>query len=180
MTLRDVCTTVQDGEHATVKRVENGKLFISARNIKADHQIILDTVTYVNEESYEKIRKRFFPQAGDILLTCAGTIGNSAIVPPMPPFVADRGLTMLRPKSEIISTKYLHACITSDYVQSQMKQNVRATALAHLYSKQINAIKVIVPPLSLQKQFSTIIEQADKSKYVAQKATKNIRTYGIL
>ena len=168
--LKDICSVIQDGEHATVKRVDEGHLFISARNIKTDHQIVLDTVTYVNDENFAKIRKRFAPQKGDILLTCAGTIGNSAIVPDLPPFVADRGLTMLRPDESMVLSEYLHACIASDYVQEQMRQGTHATALAHLYLNKINALKVVVPPVGVQEEFARFLQQSDKSKFEAQQA----------
>lgn len=169
--LKDICSVIQDGEHATVKRVDEGHLFISARNIKTDHQIVLDTVTYVNDENFAKIRKRFAPQKGDILLTCAGTIGNSAIVPDLLPFVADRGLTMLRPDESMVLSEYLHACIASDYVQEQMRQGTHATALAHLYLNKINALKVVVPPVGVQEEFAGFLQQSDKSKFVAYQAT---------
>ena len=171
--LKDVCSIIQDGEHATVKRVDEGHLFITARNIKTDHQIVLDTVTYVNDENFTRIRKRFSPQKGDILLTCAGTIGNSAIVPDLTPFVADRGLTMLRADENKVLSEYLHACIMSDFVQEQMRH---ATALAHLYLNKINAIRIVVPPIEKQKEFTELLQQSDKSKFVAIHTTKSCLT----
>lgn len=44
----------------------------------------------------------------------------------------------------------------------------------------LESYRVAVPPIDLQEQFAAFVTQADKSKYVAQKATTNIRTYGIL
>ena len=174
LSLKDVCSIIQDGEHATVKRVDKGNLFISARNIKTDHQIVLDTVTYINDENFAKIRKRFAPKKDDILLTCAGTIGNSAIVPELPPFVADRGLTMLRPDDSKVLSEYLHASIVSDYVQEQMRQGTQATALAHLYLNKINAIKIIVPTIEKQKEFVEFLQQSDKSKFELTQAISRI------
>ena len=39
---------------------------------------------------------------------------------------------------------------------------------------------ITLPPISLQEEFERFFLQTDKSKYVAQKATTNIKTYGIL
>ena len=172
--LSDICSIIQDGEHATVKRTDVGNLFISSRNIKADHSIVLDAVTYISDSDFERIRKRFAPEQGDIILTCAGTIGNSAIVPQMAPFVADRGLTMIRPNKEIIGSIYLHACILSSYVQQQMQVGIHATALAHLYLNKINALRVIVPPLPEQKRFESLTSQTDKSKLAIRQALESI------
>ncbi len=172
--LSETCSIIQDGEHATVKRVDEGHLFISARNIKVDHSIVLDAVTYVDDEVYGKIRKRFSPETGDILLTCAGTIGNVAIVPVMEPFVADRGLTMLRAKKDILLPEYLLLCLASNYVQNQMRQGTHATALAHLYLNKIRNILIVVPPLSKQEDFVSLLKQTDKSKLAAKQALESL------
>ena len=172
--LSETCSIIQDGEHAAVKRVDEGHLFISARNIKVDHSIVLDTVTYVDDEIYEKIRKRFSPEAGDVLLTCAGTIGNVAIVPVMEPFVADRGLTMLRAKKDMLLPEYLLLCLVSNYVQNQMRQGTHATALAHLYLNKIRNISIVVPPLSKQEEFVSFLKQTDKSKLAIRQALDSL------
>ena len=162
--MKEVCSVIQDGEHSTVKRVDEGHLFLSARNVKLDHNIVLEPVTYVDDERFAKIRKRFAPQAGDVLLTCAGTIGNAAVVPDMEPFVADRGVTMLRPQTGILNSQYLLAFFFSDFAAEQMRRGTKATALAHLYLKQINELRIILPPIELQNQFADFVKQTDKSK----------------
>ena len=172
--LSEVCEIIQDGEHATVKRTDEGNLFISSRNIKTDHSILLDTVTFISDSDFERIRKRFAPKQGDIILTCAGTIGNSAIVPEMQPFVADRGLTMIRPNRDLVGSIYLHACILSSFVQQQMQTGIHATALAHLYLNKINALQIIVPPLQEQKRFESLMIQTDKSKLAIRQALESL------
>ena len=173
-TIAEVCDKICDGEHATVKRVKNGKLFISSRNIKTNHRILLDTVSYITDESFEKIRRRFDPESGDILLTCAGSIGNSAVVPEMEPFVADRGLTMLRPNIALVMPEYLHMCITTEFIQEQMRRSIHATALAHLYLNKIKSLRLIVAPLECQKEFISQLRQVDKSKYYNEKSREQI------
>jgi 23S rRNA A2030 N6-methylase RlmJ len=56
-----------------------------------------------------------------------------------------------------------------------MKQGTRATALSHLYLKNIRTLKLILPPLEVQNEFARIVEQSDKSKYVAFQETKFIK-----
>lgn len=171
--MKEVCSVIQDGEHSTVKRVDEGHLFLSARNVKLDHNIVLEPVTYVDDERFAKIRKRFAPQAGDVLLTCAGTIGNAAVVPDMEPFVADRGVTMLRPQTGILNSQYLLAFFSSDFAAEQMRRGTKATALAHLYLKQINELRIILPPIDLQNQFANFVKQTDKSKFELKKAIES-------
>ena len=39
---------------------------------------------------------------------------------------------------------------------------------------------IVVPDIDRQKEITRIMEQSDKSKFVARQATSNMKTYGIL
>lgn len=77
-----------------------------------------------------------------------------------------------------------------DYIREYLKQDCLLHYLEGLSGRtagqdgiQMDALKAypfIMPPMELQEEYVRFVKQADKSKYVAQKATTNIRTYGIL
>ena len=94
----------------------------------------------------------------------------------MSPFVADRGVALLRPDYDVVNSRYLHACIKSSFLQNQMQSGVHSTALAHLYLNKINSLQVIVPPLDIQESFTLFDEQLDKSKVALQKSIENLDT----
>ena len=69
--------------HLVVKHVESGRLK-------------LNDCTFVSEEDFERVKKRYNPKPNDLVLTCVGTIGIIALVPANFVFSADRSLALIR------------------------------------------------------------------------------------
>ncbi len=159
-----VCSSIQDGEHGSIPRVDEGFLFLSARNIREEHVIDLNGSTRISIESYQKIARRFNPEYGDVLLTCAGTIGNAVIVPEIEDFVADRGLMLLKPIQSLIDSRYLLAVFESNSVKRQIESGSHGTALKHIFINQVKRISIPLPPLALQREFAAFIAQQEKAK----------------
>ena len=55
-----------------------------------------------------------------------------------------------------------------------------AGSMPNISKQKLLELAIPLPPVEHQTCLEPLIAQADKSKYVAQKATTNIRTYGIL
>ena len=162
--MKGICTKITDGEHGSVARSDSGHAFLNAKHIKKDGKIDWETVTYTNDEVHSKIYARCNPEPGDILLTTTGTIGNVAIVPDVVPFSMDRGITLLKLRSDRVTNIFIAALLGTKGIQNVMSSNVHASAIGHLFLNKVMKIPVIVPPLELQEQFSAFVAQNDKSK----------------
>lgn len=162
--MKGICTKITDGEHGSVARSDSGHAFLNAKHIKKDGTIDWKTVTYTNDEIHNKIYARCNPELGDILLTTTGTIGNVAIVPDVAPFSMDRGITLLKLRSDKVKNTFVTTLLGSKGIQDVMSSNVHASAIGHLFLNKVMKIPVIVPPLELQERFSAFVAQTDKSK----------------
>ena len=117
---------------------------------------------------------------GDVLLSIGGTIGRVAIVPKE---LEGANITQhtarisLHPKYDPV---YVKGVLESPLMQEVMAKNTLGVAQVGLNLKDIRVFPVPDVPQEEQNFLAAFYRQADKSKYVAQKATKNIRTYGIL
>ncbi|MFN2927378.1 restriction endonuclease subunit S [Lachnospiraceae bacterium YH-ros2228] len=164
----DLTDLITDGEHATPRKTDKGIYLLSARNV-LNHRLQLDDVDYIDEEEYERISKRVIPQAGDVLLSCSGTIGRCCCVPEGLKFQMVRSTAILRFK-DFINPVFAEYMITSDYVQQQIDKVKTASSQANLFQGKIAKLKGFVPPIALQNEFAIFIKQVDKSKVVALKA----------
>jgi type I restriction enzyme S subunit len=78
--LGEICTKVTDGFHNTPKKLEEGKIYISATHIK-DTGIKWDECLYVSEKDHLELYKKASPQRGEILITNRGAgCGTPAII----------------------------------------------------------------------------------------------------
>jgi len=73
------CHKIADGPHFSPTYVDDGVLFLSARNIRVDGWQ-LDDAKYVSEKDYQEFCRRITPQKGDVLYTKGGTTGIARVV----------------------------------------------------------------------------------------------------
>jgi type I restriction enzyme S subunit len=144
-TVEQLAQLVTDGDHNPPKRVSNGVPHLTAKHIKR-WQITFDNCTYITLDDFERTRSRFEPLAGDIIVTCVGTVGEIAIVPEDITFSADRNLAGIRLVSDGIDNKMLQYVLSSPVWQTHMRQASGSTAQPHLYLGDLRALPVPMPP----------------------------------
>lgn len=69
---------------------------------------------------------------------------------------------------------YLATLLRSEYFLSYILGFSARSNMPKVNRQQISGFCAPLPPLALQERFAIVYDQADKSKYVARKATKNI------
>ncbi|MDF2612354.1 MAG: Type restriction-modification system, specificity subunit [Clostridia bacterium] len=164
----NLCEVITDGEHSTPQRINKGIYLLSARNV-GKHSLKLDDVDFIGEEEYERISKRIIPQADDILISCSGSVGRVCRVPENIKFQMVRSVAILRLTTQVnpIFFEYL---VDSNYTQQQILQSINQSSQANLFQGKIRQLRAIVPPIELQKQFATFVQQVDKLKFEMQQS----------
>ena len=158
----EISVLITDGEHATPRRTDKGIYLLSARNI-LNHALQLDDVDYIDEEEYTRIARRVVPQAGDVLISCYGSIGRCCVVPEELRFQMVRSAALIR-FDDTINPVFAEWLITSDELQRQISMSATQSSQANLFQSKIRNMRGYVPPMELQEQFAAFVEQTDKSK----------------
>ena len=166
--LDELTELITDGEHATPKRTTQGIYLLSARNV-LNHQLSLEDVDYIDYDEFSRISRRIVPREGDVLISCSGSIGRCCVVPKNIKFQMVRSIALLRFKSNI-NPVFAEYMITSDYLQDQINKSKTASSQANLFQGKIKLLKGVVPPLELQNQFASFVEEIDKSRSRIQKS----------
>ena len=81
-----------------------------------------------------------------------------------------RGIVPIRTNEEIMILEFLKHQIDSKHLNNEIKKLAKGIALIQLNMEDLRAVRLIVPPLKLQKQFVEFAKQLDKSKFVVQQA----------
>ena len=149
-------SVITDGEHITPRRTSEGVLLLSARNV-LNGRLALDDVDYVPEDEYERIAKRIAIQAGDVLLSCSGTVGRSCVVPAGLRFTLVRSVAVLRPV--IMLADFMTYNLQSPLGQSQIDDRKTQTAQANLFQGKIRQLVFALPPLAEQAR---IVAEVDR------------------
>lgn len=140
---------------------EEGIPFIRIVNVK-DEEISLDDVLYIKPEIHNKMLKRTQLKPNDVLVSIAGTIGNTAIVPKnLGEANINQALALLRLKKSIVSKnkkdinilpEYVALFLSSIYGKSQMEKISRPGAQANINTTELKTILVPVPSTETQEK----------------------------
>ena len=172
-TLIEVFELIKDGTHSTpvyTTDQENGVKFLSAKDVSKG-RIDWENTKYIPIELHEKLVKRIKPQLNDILLAKNGTTGICAKVDNEEIFDIYVSLALLRPNLENSSDYLVHA-INNEETKEQFEKSLKGVGVPNLHLGEIKKVKIIVPPITLQNEFSEIVKQIDKQKFEIEKSLK--------
>lgn len=143
----------------------DGEIFITIKNVK-NGRITLDDVQYVHAPDNAEA-KRTKVQAGDLLISITADLGRTGVVSEA---LAKRGayinqhLTCIRLNRNVINPEYTAMFMESAGGKCQFDAKNQVGVKAGLNFEAIKGLEIMVPPLSLQNQFSTFVHQVEATK----------------
>jgi type I restriction enzyme, S subunit len=172
----EVSALVIDGDHNPPRRVPTGVPHITAKGVRGG-AIVLDGCTYVSAEGFAQTSARYRPVEGDVIVTCVGTIGRVAVVPPDLVFSADRNLAAVRLAPDRMLPQFLALILGSVSLQRHMHGASGSTAQPHLYLKDLRSLPVVVPPLETQAGLVSAAHEllASRARFAKEIAVTRLR-----
>lgn len=149
--------------------VPEGVPFIMAQDLK-NNQVDFDNCYFITEKQAKTLTKGW-AKTGDVLLTHKGTIGRIAIVQPSEyeNILLTPQITYYRCLKDI-DKEYLAAYFNTDFFNDQMQRLVTGATRACVTITQQEKLVLIIPPLEMQREFVSFVNQSDKSKVAIQKS----------
>ncbi|WP_295096350.1 restriction endonuclease subunit S [uncultured Fibrobacter sp.] len=164
----DFCS-VKDGTHGTYARHDKGCLLLSAKNILDNRLLITNDESFVSEKDYTEITANGYPQKGDILVSCVGSIGRCCILETDEKIAFQRSVAFVRNKSA--STRFLMYAIQGESAQAQLEESKNASTLGGVYLSALADIELMLPT-SLDEQTAIANVLSDMDAEIATLETK--------
>jgi type I restriction enzyme, S subunit len=149
--LSECAKRITDGEHLTPRRSSSGYYLLSARNI-LNGRVDLSDVDYVGEDEYRRIRQRCNPETGDVLISCSGTVGRVATVPPGLQCVMVRSAALIKPDLTKLSGLFIQYFLQSAAGQKQIVASLNQGAQANLFLNHIQTLRIPIPPTKAEQE----------------------------
>jgi len=147
--LGEIAIHITDGEHVTPQKRQDGRMLLSAKNIR-DGFITYDNIDFISEEDFQKSIKRCKPEKNDILIvSVGGTIGRSTIMNDDVEFAIVRSVALIKPFYKSMD-RYIKFILDSPILQKEINGRSWGTAQPCLYINQIKELTIPLPPLSEQ------------------------------
>lgn len=170
--LKQVLKGIQDGTHGTYQNVESDNVLLSAKNVTDVGLNIGDYERTISDNDYAEIISNGFPQNGDILVCCVGTLGRCCIFNSSKPIAFQRSVTFLR-VGRMLSNKVLLYILRNNYIQTQFTLFAKTSAQSGVYLGDLKNFYITLPPLSEQHAIATYLDkkccEIDKVISVQQK-----------
>ena len=158
--LSDVSRKITDGDHVTPIRTSHGYYLLSARNV-LNGRIDVSDVDYVGFAEYQRMKQRCGPEAGDILISCSGTIGRVTVVPVGFECVLVRSAALAKIDPELADGTFLQFWLQGSKAQWQIASSVNQGAQPNLFLNHIERLLCPQPPLPEQRAIATALSDVD-------------------
>lgn len=169
------CYYIKDGPHKSPPYVEDGTgiPFISTRNVVNGDGIDWSTAKYISEADYEACIKKCKPEKGNILYSKGGTTGIAKLVDTDRRFANWVHVAVLKFGCQI-DGKFFECMLNMDYCYEQSQRLTKGIANRDFVLSAIAQVKIYVPPIELQRQFTTFVQQVDQSKFKIQQSLSQL------
>ena len=160
-TISEIITKGTTPRGGKVAYRQSGIGFLRAENIAGYDKLDLSNLNYVDEESHNNYLKRSILKENDILITIAGTLGRTAIVPQQAlPLNTNQAVAIVRlVNNRLINVKYLVYALNSPIIKSDLLAKSVDMAIPNLSLENIADCNISLPPLTEQKRIVDEIEK---------------------
>lgn len=177
VTVGDVCSSIVRGPFGSALKKE---FFVepTERTYKVYEQkhAIQKSATigtyYITAEKFEKL-KRFECVAGDILMSCSGTMGELYQLPDG----CERGLINQALCKFTLNSKILPVVFLTYMKQTIGNLETKGSGIQNIAAvSYVKAMPINLAPMDVQNQFATFVKRIDKLKLSIQKSCNSLET----
>ncbi|MEW2484095.1 restriction endonuclease subunit S [Mycobacterium sp. NPDC049093] len=165
-----------DYRGATPKKVADGVLLVTARNVRPgwiDYEV---SEEYVAADEYADIMRRGLPEIDDLLFTMEAPLGNAALVDRTDIALAQR-IIKFRPDREVVRPRFLLYSVMGDWFQSQLVARATGSTALGLKASKLPELRIAVPDLDEQSLIVKFLdEQGTRIDELVAKAIQVIDT----
>ena len=130
---------------------------------------------YFTEEGHQKNQKSVI-RKNDVLVVRSGAPGTACVVTEKYDGYNAVDIIIAHPDNRKVNSVFLAAFTNMPHGMNQIRAKTGGAAQQHFNVGGYKAMRLIMPPLELQNQFATFVEQTDKSKSVIQQSLDKLET----
>jgi type I restriction enzyme S subunit len=156
--LRHVCRRITDGSHFSPKSTDDGKFYVTVRNLSCGRIDLLGAAK-ISSEDFEQLEKAGCrPSINDVLFSKDGTVGKVAIVDD-DNFVVLSSLAIISPRYDRLVSKFLFYFLQSQNGEKQIESLYAGAALRRITLDAIVGIWLPLPGLLEQQTIVAFLDR---------------------
>ena len=166
-TLGIIKELVREVKYGTSKPANGGKYkYLRMNNITYEGKLDLNEMKYIDIEKDDK--EKYVTKKGDILFNRTNSkelVGKTCVFDVEEEMIIAGFIIRVRVNdfaNPYFISEYLNTVYLKDKLRNMCKD---ASGQSNINAKELQNIKIYIPPITLQNQFSEIVKQIDKQKF---------------
>lgn len=169
--LSTITDKITDGTHFTPKYITRGVPFISVKDIKGG-KVHFDNCKYIEAAEHDLLKKRCYPEKGDILMTKSGTIGRLALVPDKEfSLFVSVALIKMKNRANNINSKWLIYFLEHHISNLDIKSKVKGGVIKNYHIEDLKQVRIPLCPFNEQ---NLMVQEIESRLSVCDKIEKTI------
>ena len=174
--VENLCAEIYGGgtpSKAHSEYYEDGDIpWVSSKDMKTD--VLYDSQIKINQLGVENSTAKMVPINSVIMVIRSGILKHTLPVAiNAVPITVNQDLKVFIPNERVLS---LFLMYQFKMLEKDILSGVRAVTADNIEFSSLKERKIIVPPIELQEQFVSFVEQTDKSKLAIQKSLDQLET----
>lgn len=154
-----LASKIIDCPHSTPKYTDDITDYPCIRTSEIRHGAIAwDSMKYLNKKGYEKRIERYTPVEGDLIFAREGTVGDAAIIPKDLKISLGQRVMLFNPNKSKVTSVFFWALLRSDGIQHKIKSKIIGATVSRINISEVKKIECPIPPISLQEDFTTKLQ----------------------
>lgn len=156
-----ICNITSGTTPRNIEYLDDGVMFLGAGNI-TEYGLKLDDVKLIDRIFHESTLSGSQLKEGDILITMAGTIGNTAIFNQDSEANINQAVAKVEINSKLINKNYLVKYLNSKWGKLNFRKFQHEVSQPNINLEEIKKLKIIVPPMDEQIKLVKMFQESEK------------------
>jgi type I restriction enzyme S subunit len=171
-----ICTDINDINHEMPKAVDEGVLFLSAKDLLDDGTLnFTNDVKMISQLDYERLSQKTCPKRGDIIYSRIGAaLGKARLVNNDIKFSVSYSCCVIRVITEFGNRSFIRLLLDGEMILTEARMRTKGIGVPDLGLGEIGRFPIPLPPISEQERivkflenevnlYSNLISEAEKS-----------------
>ncbi len=157
--IEDACESVMDCVNKTAPTINQRSAFKMIRTTNVRNGVVnLDSVRFVNEETYKAWTRRQVPRRGDVILTREAPMGEVGMLETDEPVFLGQRLVSYRAKASVLNGRFLLYALQSEPMQKQIHALASGSTVQHMRVPDSKNLRLPLPPIDQQRQAVELLD----------------------
>ena len=134
--------------------------YVTIRELHNNRIQFSESTDRINDVALKLCNNRSNLEAGDVLFSGTGTIGETALIEVTPSnWNIKEGVYSIKPIREVLNSKYLMYVLQSQEIKQAYMKKVAGGTVKSIPMKELRKIEIPVPPLLVQEEIVKILDK---------------------